>query len=464
MSWMSFRLAHTISLCCIVLCVSAATDCSKGDKYCTAILPGSVNDYGGFVNDYHDGFVNDYHKGSVNDYGGFVNDYHDGFVNDYHKGSVNDYYDGFVNDYHDGFVNDYHDGFVNDYHDGFVNDYHDGFVNDYRGFVNDDHEGFVNDDYDGDPSLTDFGASDMGKLWNTGDVYVNIADYTNYDRIHNPERLLPWMKGWRKQTGNTERIWLTYGDTEKSNGKRMADFVDTFEEYLENYISAEDMREIAPIGLSYDIEHMQPEDIKTTLLKAQQMKKDVSKKMGYAPGSLLIDSAIEGQKNTLGTQYIMQYADHATMMLYRNAIDGDYADDLVYRMNYMMTEQCAVCTQPGWENLKAKITIMLEGSCTVGKYCHKLSMCAYDAAAYPNSTGGIEYAWELLNELKARTVSDGILTQEQFDFLYDIHGSLYVVHNWEWVRCYYGDSFSLEMGYSDCLDQYHELSGKCRAE
>ncbi|EER20045.1 hypothetical protein Pmar_PMAR007306 [Perkinsus marinus ATCC 50983] len=315
-----------------------------------------------------------------------------------------------------------------------------------------------------DPSLTDFGASDMGKLWNTGDVYVNIADYTNYDRIHNPERLLPWMKGWRKQTGNTERIWLTYGDTEKSNGKRMADFVDTFQEYLENYISAEDMREIAPIGLSYDIEHMQPEDIKTTLLKAQQMKKDVSKRMGYASGSLFIDFAIEGQKNTLGTQYIMQYADHATMMLYRNAIDGDYADDLVYRMNYMMTEQCAVCTQPGWENLKAKITIMLEGSCTVGKYCHKLSMCAYDASAYPDSTGGIEYAWELLNELKARTVSDGILTQEQFDFLYDIHGSLYVVHNWEWVKCYYGDSFSLEMGYSDCLDQYHELAGKCRSE
>ncbi|EER04208.1 hypothetical protein Pmar_PMAR011430 [Perkinsus marinus ATCC 50983] len=209
---------------------------------------------------------------------------------------------------------------------------------------------------------------------------------------------------------------------------------------------------------------MQPQYIKRTLLKAQQMKKDVSKRMGYAPGSLLIDFSIEGGKNTLGTQYIMQYADHATMMLYRNAIDGDYADDLVYRMNYMMTEQCAVCTQPGWENLKAKITIMLEGSCTVGKYCHKLSMCAYDASAYPNSTGGIEYAWELLNELKARTVSDGILTREQFDFLFDIHGSLFAIHDWEWVRCYYSDNFSREMGYSNCLHEYHTSANKCRTE
>ncbi|KAF4711999.1 hypothetical protein FOZ62_032268 [Perkinsus olseni] len=316
----------------------------------------------------------------------------------------------------------------------------------------------------GDPSLTEFGASDMAKLWNSGDVYVNIADDTNYDRIHDQEKLLPWMKDWRRRTGNTERIWLTYGDISRGSGSRMVKFVNTFGTYLESFVSAEDMKEIAPIGLSYDVEHMQPEDIKKTLLKAQQMKKDVSKKMGYPTGSLLIDFAIEGQKNTLGTQYIMEYADHATMMLYRNAIDGDYADDLVYRMNYMMTEQCAVCTQPGWENLKAKITIMLEGSCTVGKYCHKLSMCADDTTRYPDPSGGVEYAWDLLNELKARTVSDGILTQEQFDSLYDINGSLYVIHNWEWVRCYYGDDFSRKMGYSDCLSQYHELAGKCRAD
>mmetsp|Transcript_5043 Transcript_5043/g.4275 ORF Transcript_5043/g.4275 Transcript_5043/m.4275 type:complete len:133 (+) Transcript_5043:3-401(+) len=36
----------------------------------------------------------------------------------------------------------------------------------------------------GDPSLINFGASDIGKLWNSGDVYVNIADNTNPDRIH----------------------------------------------------------------------------------------------------------------------------------------------------------------------------------------------------------------------------------------------------------------------------------------
>ncbi|KAF4693912.1 hypothetical protein FOZ60_009659 [Perkinsus olseni] len=243
----------------------------------------------------------------------------------------------------------------------------------------------------------------------------------------------------------------------------MLAFVDTFRKFLEESVTAEDMAVIAPIGLSFDTEHMQPEDIKKTLLKAQQMKKDVSKKMGYPTGSLLIDFAIEGQKNTLGTQYIMEYADHATMMLYRNAIDGDYADDLVYRMNYMMTEQCAVCTQPGWENLKAKITIMLEGSCTVGKYCHKLSTCALDTAAYPDSEGGVEYVWNTLNTLRERTVTDGILTREQFDHLYDINGTLYAVNDWEWTRCAYGDDFSREMGFSNC-NSYHLMAAQCRAQ
>ncbi|EEQ97773.1 hypothetical protein Pmar_PMAR004512 [Perkinsus marinus ATCC 50983] len=303
----------------------------------------------------------------------------------------------------------------------------------------------------------------MGKLWNAGDVYVNVADVTNYDRIHNQDRLVPWMKQWREKTGNDQRIFLTYGDIEKHNGKRMIAFVDTFRKFLEDSVTSEDMAVIAPIGLSFDTEHMQPEDIKETLLQAQQMKDDVTDKMGYAPGSLLIDFAIEGQKNTLGTQYIMQYADHATMMLYRNAIDGDYADDLVYRMNYMMTEQCAVCTQPGWENLKAKITIMLEGSCTVGKYCHKLSMCAFDTAVYPDSKGGIEYIWNTLNTLRERTVTDGILTQEQFNHLYDIDGTLYALNDWEWARCAYGNDFSKEMGFSNC-NNYHTMASQCRAE
>ncbi|KAF4673470.1 hypothetical protein FOL47_010522 [Perkinsus chesapeaki] len=313
----------------------------------------------------------------------------------------------------------------------------------------------------GDPSLINFGASDIGKLWNSGDVYVNIADNTNPDRIHDAEKLLPFMKEWRQRTGNDQRLWLTYGDVKTGKGSRMLEFVDTFQKYLEDYITAKDMQAIAPVGLSFDVEHMEPEDIKKTLLKAQEMKEDVTNKMGYAPGSLFIDFAIEGQKNTLGTQYIMQYADHATMMLYRNAIDGDYKDDLLYRMNYMMTEQCEVCTQPGWENLKAKITIMLEGSCTVDQYCWKLSMCAYGTDSYPDPSGGIEYAWDLLNELKARTVSDGILTQEQFDYLYDIHGSLYVIHNWEWVRCYYGDEFSRQMGFSNCVKDYHQDVDRC---
>ncbi|KAF4673464.1 hypothetical protein FOL47_010516 [Perkinsus chesapeaki] len=301
----------------------------------------------------------------------------------------------------------------------------------------------------GDPSLINFGASDIGKLWNSGDVYVNIADNTNPDRIHDAEKLLPFMKEWRQRTGNDQRLWLTYGDTKTRNGSLMLQFLSTFEQYLEDHIMAEDMQQVAPIGLSFDAERMSPDDILKTLLTAQQIRSNVTAKMGYAPNSLLFDFTLDAH-SPLGTQYIMQYADHATMMLYRNAIDGDYKDDLLYRMNYMMTEQCEVCTQPGWENLKAKITIMLEGSCTLDQYCWKLSMCAYDSTSYPDPSGGIEYSWNLLNDLKTRTVAEGILSQEQFDSLFDVDGSLYAIHDWEWVRCYYGGDFSEDMGFSNC--------------
>mmetsp|Transcript_17515 Transcript_17515/g.14893 ORF Transcript_17515/g.14893 Transcript_17515/m.14893 type:complete len:115 (+) Transcript_17515:178-522(+) len=85
----------------------------------------------------------------------------------------------------------------------------------------------------------------------------------------------------------------------------------------------------------------------------------------------------------------MRHADRALMMLYRNEVNGTYEDDLVERMKWMMTEQCVVCTQPGWENLKAKITIMVEGSCEMGNGCGKLSMCAKDTSSYPDSNGAI---------------------------------------------------------------------------
>ncbi|KAF4746404.1 hypothetical protein FOZ62_025879 [Perkinsus olseni] len=313
-----------------------------------------------------------------------------------------------------------------------------------------------------DTSLVDFGSSEMGKLWNSGDVYVNIADYSNYDQIANETLLVTWMKQWRKATGNTGRIFLTYGDAAKHYNERMVEFVSTFERFLDHYVSREDMIEIAPIGLSFDAEGMKSASVRQTLEEAQSMKARVSEKKGYEPGALLIDFAVSGDPNPVATQYVMQLADHATFEVFRNAIDGDYADDLVVRMNWMLTQQCVVCTQPGWENLRAKITILVEGSCTKVNYCNKVSMCAFDAVEYPSSAGGIEYIWNTMNLLRQRMISDGIVTAEQFNSLFDVHGTLFAINDWEWSRCFYGDSFSKKMGYPNC-HKYHREASRCHA-
>mmetsp|Transcript_17017 Transcript_17017/g.14475 ORF Transcript_17017/g.14475 Transcript_17017/m.14475 type:complete len:146 (-) Transcript_17017:50-487(-) len=81
-------------------------------------------------------------------------------------------------------------------------------------------------------SLTDFAASDMGRLWNCGDLYINVADYSNFDRIHYPDQLIAWMKKWRQASGSDGRIYLTYGDVVERNGQKMLGFVRVFEEFV----------------------------------------------------------------------------------------------------------------------------------------------------------------------------------------------------------------------------------------
>ncbi|KAF4753216.1 hypothetical protein FOZ62_000162 [Perkinsus olseni] len=314
---------------------------------------------------------------------------------------------------------------------------------------------------EGDETLTNFAKSDMGRQWNCGDLYINIADASNYNFIKDQTKLVSWMKKWRQESGNNGVIWLTYGDVADKSGEKMVAFVTTFEQFLMRSVPAQTMAEISPIGISFDVEHIADDYYKEALQKSQDMIKEVTQGMGYLPNSIFVDSTIEGEKNPSETEYVMRYADHALMMLYRNELGGNYEDDLLERMKWMMTEQCTVCTQPGWENLKAKITIMVEGSCEMGNGCAKLSMCAKDTSSYPDSNGGIEYIWDTLNNLTKRMVSEGVVTQEQFDHLFDVKGSLFAVHNWEWSRCFYGDSYSQQMGFSDCKD-YHSLAADCR--
>mmetsp|Transcript_6658 Transcript_6658/g.6592 ORF Transcript_6658/g.6592 Transcript_6658/m.6592 type:complete len:95 (+) Transcript_6658:203-487(+) len=89
----------------------------------------------------------------------------------------------------------------------------------------------------------------------------------------------------------------------------MVAFVQTFKDFLINYVDANTMAEIAPIGLSFDVEHIEQNYIKEALQDAQQMKEDLHKGLGYLPNSIYVQYTIEGAPDTLGTQYVMQYAD-----------------------------------------------------------------------------------------------------------------------------------------------------------
>ncbi|KAF4750263.1 hypothetical protein FOZ62_012222 [Perkinsus olseni] len=316
---------------------------------------------------------------------------------------------------------------------------------------------------EGDPSLTDFIQTDRGRTWDCGELYINVADASNYDKIVDQDKLVNWMKKWRQVSGNDEVIWMTYGDVVEQNGTKMVRFVKTFKDFLLRSVSAEDMAEIAPIGISFDVEHVPDTFYKEALTSSREMVQNVTKGMGYLPHSILVGSTIEGEENQKETTYVMQYADRALMMLYRNAVNGSYPDDLVERMRWMMTDQCVVCTKPGWENLRAKITIMVEGSCKMGHGCGKLSMCVEDTSKYPDPNGGIEYVWNTLQELTNAIVPEGILTQDQYNKLFLTNGTLYAIHNWDWSRCFYGDDFSREQNYTNCQD-YHTMAATCRTK
>ncbi|KAF4677481.1 hypothetical protein FOL47_001296 [Perkinsus chesapeaki] len=315
----------------------------------------------------------------------------------------------------------------------------------------------------GDPSLTDFIQSDRGRTWDYGELYINVADYSNYNFIADPDKLVNWMKKWRQASGNDEVIWMTYGDVVEKNGTKMVGFVDTFKNFLIQSVSAQDMSVIGPIGVSFDVEDVPDDFYKEALVNAQQMVQDVEQSQGYPPHSILVGSTIEGEENQLETSYVMQYADRALMMLYRNTVDDTHADDLVEQMQWMMTDQCVICTQPGWENLRAKITIMVEGSCKMGNGCGKMSMCVKDTSQYPDPNGGIEYVWNTLEELSKDIVPAGILTQDQYNKLFLTDGTLFAIHNWDWSRCYFGDDFSAEHNYTNCQD-YHSMADTCRGK
>mmetsp|Transcript_17512 Transcript_17512/g.14888 ORF Transcript_17512/g.14888 Transcript_17512/m.14888 type:complete len:114 (-) Transcript_17512:226-567(-) len=100
------------------------------------------------------------------------------------------------------------------------------------------------------------------------------------------------MKKWRQESGNNGIIWLTYGDVVDKSGEKMVAFVNTFEQFLMRSVNAQTMADIAPIGISFDVEHIADNYYKEALQKSQDMITEVTQGMGYLPNSIFVDSTI----------------------------------------------------------------------------------------------------------------------------------------------------------------------------
>jgi hypothetical protein len=306
-----------------------------------------------------------------------------------------------------------------------------------------------------DLSLLDFLDSETGREWACGDLSINVADYSNPSMIHDCEKLVSFIQQYRLRVRNVESIvWITYGDVFEKSGDKMLQFTNTFFTWAAS-IPADVAVGMGTIGLSYDVEHIDPEATKSALLLAQ----DLRSRTNFAPGKILTQHTIEGAPNVQGTDYVMLYADSALAMVYRNYMHdptGKYQDDsnILNRLLWMLSSQCQNCLNEQYvrSNYKAKITVMIEAACRMGASCGKVSMCAFDGPAE-----GAIYAYDILEQME-QSLSPGHISPSLKDALFN-PSTPYTVHNWEWYRCY--APFSSTSQYSSCAD-YHQLAADCR--
>jgi len=204
----------------------------------------------------------------------------------------------------------------------------------------------------------------------------------------------------------------------------MLRFIETFYEWASS-LSAEVADSLVAIGLSIDVEHMHGSGTKEGLQKAQALKSSTK----FAPGKLLVQHTIEGKPNPDGTDYVMKYADSALIMLYRNYMHSSIfnADsNILSRASYFLREQCVHCLDDSYSaaNYKAKLTIMVEASCSPADYCAKISFCAHDSPSE-----GAKYLWDTLQELEAGMFSSGLISSSQFERLFNPL-TTFAVHDW----------------------------------
>ena len=307
-----------------------------------------------------------------------------------------------------------------------------------------------------DTDLLSWFSSPIGRQWACGDLYINVADYTNPAAIKGAQFIIPFIKKYRQSSGATQTVvWLTYGDTSYGNGTAMVQFVDTFYAWARN-VSVSDIALIGRVGLSYDVEHIDASYTKQALLKAQALKSTTR----FPRGQLLVQHTIEGNPNTAESDYVMKYADSALMMVYRNYLHdptGKYQDDssILARMQWFLTKQCVNCLNDAYatSNYKAVITVLVESSCTVGEYCGKLSFCAFDGA-----NQGAYYVWNTVANMFGQLLSTNSVTRAQYKRLFN-QATPYAVQDWNWYRCF--APFSQSLQFSNCKG-YHAAAAICR--
>jgi hypothetical protein len=168
--------------------------------------------------------------------------------------------------------------------------------------------------------------------------------------------------------------------------------------------------------------------------------------------NIVSQHTLDGDRNILTTEYVMRYADSALAMLYSNTAEG-----LVDLIKWLLTEQCPKCLVDDYSksNYKAKISVIVEASCKMGKGCSEKSMCIKDG-----DNEGVIYIVDTVTKANVLLGSSGLLSSEQYGRLFNTE-SQWVVHNFEWERCY--APFSKFFTYESCKN-YHDFARSCKSQ
>ena len=310
----------------------------------------------------------------------------------------------------------------------------------------------------GDSRLLDWLSGPMGQEWACGDLSINVADYSCAGPIDHGDLLIAFIQEYRRRIPTPDTIvWLTYGDVTTRDPEPMMEFTHSFFAWA-SAIPEAVAATMGTIGISYDVEHINPEATKEVLTTAQELslRSNFERK-------IQIQHTIEGRKNPIGTDYVMKLADSALIMAYRNYVidpTGRYHPDsnLPARVMYMLRDQCVNCLNDEYAiaNYKAKITIMVEASCGIEEYCGKISFCAHD-----KEDQGAHYLVKTISETDRILSENGSITDEQRARLFS-STTPWSIHDWEWYNCF--SPFHLGGIQMDQCRQYHRLAKQCRGQ